>query len=527
VDKTKQNFHDHFHEELCSEIKEYAENDVFKSSRYIFVRKKGKQRYGYCTHCKQEYQVDILKHNSGSVCPACKSSCTVKSSGLGRSKMIDEAYFVYYEKSRINPLAVIARGIYAVRDYSGDYRTTETKYVVRAWYIFEPGKSLMFERYGFYSWAHTMTTGTIRKRDTVFSLRSQYSANSRCVNITHCRESVEAAVKGTPFRYSTWESYAPRYACEDDMVKFFSLYARYPCIEYLTKLGFEDLVITKLEGHHAYGAVNWRGKSILDVLRLTRQDIKLLKEKEVMLSPLILRLLQITKADKSQMSLPELFTFADKYDCYFTDLQKVLKYASLKKADAYITKQFTQKNIDPDNRKHWYQEHSVLHDWKDYLEDCRRLELDLTQECVIFPSHLYRAHQNTIAQVKVQGDVMLDKKIKNRLSMLKKYSFDFAGLLLRPIAGTAELIAEGKALNHCVGTYAKSYANGKTNIFAVRKASEPNTPFYTMEIRDNKIVQCRGKKNCSPNDEVQWFIEEFEIKKLGKKNVEARISVSA
>jgi hypothetical protein len=88
--------------------------------------------------------------------------------------------------------------------------------------------------------------------------------------------------------------------------------------------------------------------------------------------------------------------------------------------------------------------------------------------------------------------------------------------MIRPAADSKELIEEGKALHHCVGTYADRYAKGETNLFVIRRAADPNRPFFTMEIKNNKIVQTRGLKNCSPTKEVQAFIDEFTLVKLTK-----------
>ena len=58
-----------------------------------------------------------------------------------------------------------------------------------------------------------------------------------------------------------------------------------------------------------------------------------------------------------------------------------------------------------------------------------------------------------------------------------------------------ELKAEGKALSHCVGTYADRVAGGKTVIVFVRQKEKIDNPLYTLEISDGKIVQLRGMKN--------------------------------
>ena len=81
--------------------------------------------------------------------------------------------------------------------------------------------------------------------------------------------------------------------------------------------------------------------------------------------------------------------------------------------------------------------------------------------------------------------------------------------MIRPAASHSELIAEGKALHHCVGGYAKSHADGSTSIFFIRKISAEDTPFYTLEYKNGKVQQNRGNGNCSRTQEVSDFEEEW------------------
>src|SRR5690625_1436315 len=93
----------HFPNKISKEIHDYVINDVLIESRYVFAKtSKGKQT-GYCTHCKNEYEpVYRLKHKTETMCPNCNSRCKVQIAGYSRKYMTDQAYFVYYEKSKIN-----------------------------------------------------------------------------------------------------------------------------------------------------------------------------------------------------------------------------------------------------------------------------------------------------------------------------------------------------------------------------------------------------------------------------------------
>ncbi len=75
--------------------------------------------------------------------------------------------------------------------------------------------------------------------------------------------------------------------------------------------------------------------------------------------------------------------------------------------------------------------------------------------------------------------------------------------------GEDDLKAEGQALHHCVATYAGRVEKGETLIVFIRKESEPDKPYFTMEWR-GKIIQCRGARNCDPPAEVRAFETEFE-----------------
>lgn len=521
----------HFPNELSPEIKKYADDHVFKNKSYIFTRRQGKQQYGYCTHCRTEFKTEGLRHKSNRIkkttipqytfgddhtCPNCQSIGAVKSSGMKRGCLIDKAYFVYYQKSVINPNAIIATGIFAVRDYTKNYHDVETQYLVEAWYLFEMGNSAMASRRAYY-YNDGRIEGYCRgKNKSIFSLYSRHEVSYFGLHtgtITCCStESIKEAVKDTPFQYSTWSNYH-HYG---DMVKFFDLYTKYPCIEYLTKLGLGSVVEDKLIGRSNYSAVHWRGKTLPKVLRLGKKEINEIRASDISIDSLLLKLLQISKKDGSNLSIAEIEQ-AQQYAFDFDDLQKVLKHTTIKKIHSFITKQYTKYNHD----KRYREIRQVLTTWKDYINDCPKLQLDLSVENILFPPDLHKAHQNTIKQIKIKANKVFDKKIRKRAKALKKYYFKDFDLLIRPVNSCIELIEEGTTLNHCVGGYAERYAEGKIDILVIRKTSEPDKPYYTVEINKGEVRQCRGNKNCSPSDDVTRFMESFKEQKLSKKRISA------
>lgn len=496
-------FSAHFEPTIGQNICDYVTNVVLLDSRYIFTKRRGSFQFGYCTHCKDEYITEFLKHNSKVECKKCGSSCIAKASGISRKYMQDKAYFVYYEKSIMNPQAIVARGMYVKRDYSGDYTRVETLFSPIVMYVFEIGNSKMYlsSSYKGFGWYEGDPS------------KSEYNSYATFAIVDCPYDVIEKAVKGTPYEYSTWEQHKDR-----DMVKFFNLFSKYPCIEYLTKMGFKYFVTAKLYGRVTYGAINWNGKKIDQVLKLTKQQIKEVKDATFEVDPLTIRLLQITRKEKSNMPLQELNQIASTYGAYFEDLKKALKYTTLRRACNYVLKQCrSNKKLRSDLAQ-------TLITWRDYISDCRKLELDLTQDIILFPTDLHEAHQRTLALVKVTASEIFNAKITKRAQSLEKYRFEHAGMIIRPAMSSDELIKEGKVLEHCVARYAEKYANGSTSILLIREADRPEVPFFTMEIQKGLITQTRGKKNCAMTDEVKDFVAAFSAEKLEKKSEKNKVS---
>ena len=71
-----------------------------------------------------------------------------------------------------------------------------------------------------------------------------------------------------------------------------------------------------------------------------------------------------------------------------------------------------------------------------------------------------------------------------------------------------DLLLEGNALHHCVGSYVDSVYNGKEYILFLRKNSELETSYFTIDLTPEKQVrQIHGKCNCNMNDDVKPFVE--------------------
>ena len=70
---------------------------------------------------------------------------------------------------------------------------------------------------------------------------------------------------------------------------------------------------------------------------------------------------------------------------------------------------------------------------------------------------------------------------------------------IRELLSEAELALEGRALRHCVVSYASSCERGDCSIWTLERRKESELDkLQTIEVRDKTIVQCRGKYNRPP-----------------------------
>lgn len=494
----------HFTDRISDDLAHYARELVFLNSRYLFVWRMGKTQMAHCTHCRAEYPLGegkvYFKHNETTQCLQCGSECVVKSNGRGRSKLFDDAYIVWYDKSIADPNVLVATVYYTYRSYTGDYRQTETQFKAIARYIFEPGKGgTQFRK----NW--TGNEDTWQKKSSVTSyvrpyITSWYSKIESFLST----ENIEKAVSGTPFQYCMWQEYRDE---AFDYVTFFDFAAKYPCIEYLTKFGLRNVVKDKLQGRPTLGVIYWRGKSLEKVLRMSKTELKQLRQIAGDISPLSLRSFHFWRKRGWSISPQDAHVLKGVTERYYLEmLEEYNDFGSDVQIAQYLLKQFQR----PDAPKNYTSTTYVLTEWRDYIRSCKELGIELVREHVRFPSNLHQAHEKTTRKVKLKRDEALNALILNRVAILEAFSYTDGTYLIRPAQSSIELFDEGKALQHCVGGYAGEYANGSTDLFVLRSIADIETPFCTVEVKSGEIRQARGFKNSGPAEDVQAFLKRFE-----------------
>ena len=250
--------------------------------------------------------------------------------------------------------------------------------------------------------------------------------------------------------------------------------------------------------------IDWKEKRPAKMLGLTGEEFRFCREFKW--TPEELQFYRLCRETGIRLRVPE-----DLADCKAAGLHWCRWVIEKERAPLLRTVRYLKRQRTKDRR-------ADRHMLDDYWRIAKSEGYDLTDEHVRFPKDLLRAHDRVAEERRVREEAQRarDRAEKNeklreafaaRLEALAPLAWQHSGILIRPCAAPEELDAEGKALSHCVATYKDKHASGKTAIFFVRRGSEPDRPWFTLELKleDFTVVQNRGKCNCARTEEVEAF----------------------
>ena len=200
----------------------------------------------------------------------------------------------------------------------------------------------------------------------------------------------------------------------------------------------------------------------------------------------------------------------------------------------------------------WMMKNEVcLRDYEDYREMVEALGIPFDGDYVVIPKNWENKHTeivenysvllenqqargtylrvtNAVRDLRVEKQRLEDEKKEAKLrvetakrltNMMKaqtafdKYAFIFP-------KDESEIVKEGKTLHHCVGSYAKKhFVYGTSIIVFVRDKAHRETPLYTLELKNNRIIQLKGERNKSADEEAKKEAEQF-LAHCGKLKIE-------
>ena len=514
---------------------------------YMLIQPGTERAVGVCTHCgrkaklEAEYSREERKkweQDSKITCPECGASVHVL---VRKAKRIHQCFFYWWEKSALNPEAIVCRGIHVTRivgkegwEDAGRWRRGRFIIDLDSAAVFIYGKGSVMaravtryekgDRPGTYKEVTEMKVGSVRGRTWKF----QHWGGPRMVREA---DGLKEAIAGTPFAWSQWERwndeenriFAKEYSETssdwniDRELLFFARFVRYPAWEWLLKMGLGRILggYTDRRDRDAMVVLNFRGKDIDHIFRthLTKAD-KLYMLKGTIGNSGVLGMLQQWRRYCPKSSLEDVDWIANHMDVYVgernwnsDEMHQIYRLASPGKLRAYVERQEMKKQKEGERKKHahqgrWFSRAVRMTEYTDYLDELKQLGYDMADKNNLFPADFQKAHEHAAREVvalKMKQDE--GKWDRRRESCREKYDFydKEKGMKVIVPEHLSELVKEGEAMHNCVGTYIARVARADTDVVFVRRTANPEESYITVEVEPGtgRIIQAREKNNTA------------------------------
>lgn len=460
--------------------------------QYLIINRK--ENTCYCTYCEKSGKIPwhFGAHREQNYCPKCGSSATVieNSHNFSGSVIESEANCVVFLSKPDNENLYIScynLTLYFVKaELRPKIKIDETqRYIFTEKSVVRYGRDKLWEReavlpgcYCYYTWSNWKVRTQVTK--PVFrnqSFGQMYEPVYSLINT--------AAINNTCMRYCALDMISDRIF----PMSYLIYYRKHPGIERFVKIGMHDIVEKALLQYENI-EINYKETEPHKMLGLSREMFRAMRSGQIDLW--------------SIKSLSEHFPnlSVDKYAIYHAIIQN--QYGMLGgvcRSTKTPSEQLLKYLIRQRKR---YGEHICISYYDDYLSICRELGYDLTDSVVLFPRDITVAHDRVVsakaairAERERQKNIERTKRMQKLQKKRKTLEFSFGDFMAILPNSCEEIVHEGAVLSHCVGGYAERHAEGKLTIMFLRRAHEPNNPYYTIEISANayKIIQCRGYKN--------------------------------
>lgn len=128
-----------------------------------------------------------------------------------------------------------------------------------------------------------------------------------------------------------------------------------------------------------------------------------------------------------------------------------------------------------------------------------------------YPKSLKMRHDIASKFTSILGDENTCKEFKGQVEKITHLEGAISGTDWAMVVPRTpeDVVDEGEQLSHCVKSYIQSIAKGDCSIIFLRKSEDLATAVYTVELRDNAVVQFAGEGNCEPDDDAKEALHKW------------------
>lgn len=462
---------------------------------------------GVCSACGIEVMLSGVKQGAKLICPHCRKELTAKPRSRRGSNMYDRKTCQVIQRTSKNELVI--RIIKVYYRYKNDIPDVQIYENARQFIYKNPDGRVCAEAY-YYSYNNGFLLTHWKNGE-----RPKYSQWQECYEADTCghvyTKNLQDELAGTPWQYCPVAEYYNHWHDPMESLPFLSAYLNHPRMEHLVKTGFYSLV-SDIVYRYACGNIDESQNRTHKILGVAAEDVGFLRSIDVNIAAL--QIFQQYAGIKDRQKLL-MWQIVNKVEY---NVLPILQYMTVHKAVKYLDNQygFLRLRKTKYGAQRYKDMQELVTEYRDYLEMCRKLGYDLKNSFVKYPADLQKAHDKAAKSMKHKANAIMRREFAAVYkSIAGKYDFEKSGMKIVYPKNPDDVIREGYELHHCAGCgYVERIADHECVILFLRRCSDLQHSYYTIEIQGNKVVQVRGMKNCSATPEVKDFIDTWEQRVL-------------
>lgn len=499
-----------------ADLKKWVDTRLFNNAHRLYYKRHGRYADLYCTSCKKdctkatqsgesfedqfESVISTPREGQQGICPLCHATGIYKAKGrkkLDSPEMLKEYFFIaqpYGKTGAVLRYYLAEKGFDLIANKQSEEAREEVVITEISREFFEKGKKIQRDFHVHDNW---------NGENIWIDCNIQGTYHIKILNGAIYPQSYEN-LKDTILQYSGAEKFSLKYPSYN-LFRYMEAYNKYPQVEILSKLGLHKTVIALMEDTEkivddatATNPTKFFGIYPERVSELIKRkgDTSYLKayqaEKKVNKRFSDRQIEAVRVCNLAEYLDTEFFTYAG-LDRLINNLER---YAECEAVDGICSRALAHLR-------------AITRRYFDYIRMRKEAGYDLHNSIYLFPRDLNIAHGEMVEEINKDKIKERNAEISLRYPEIKRnyqklcyrYSCKVGDYLIRPARDAAEITREGRYLHHCVGSdnYLSKHNKGDSYILFLRKQTEPEKPYVTIEIKGERIVQWYGAYDKKPD----------------------------
>lgn len=459
---------------------------------YIFYEyRRGGAKTGYCTYCEKDVPIKGKpRHNKVGRCPCCRHEVTYKALGKLGWRLDTEEVCIYLIQPWTDGFVV--REFWAGKRYLKEDIRAPRSYCIEHWRtIYDDNLTRRTYYWGQYKqlsirWIAGVPAYSWMGTNSIYNSHGDNPGRVYGKTLPH----LKSALKQTGLL--EW-IYGHGLVANPDA--YFTLRNRLPQIEQIWKAGLFQLANECANRYNSiYGLIKEPDStSLTKALGIDKQGLARLRQNNG--GTAFLQWLQEEK--RSGRSIPdEALNWFCKQEISRSSLDFIWDKMTPVQICHYLRRQ-AEDSQEPVQQ--------VLTTWRDYLSMAERLGINTSDEIIYRVRLLRQRHDELVLRCKQMdrkeqaAEVLKKFPRVDRICQAIKAKYEYANEEYAVVApnGVLDIIVEGDMLCHCLrgsDRYWDRIQTHESYILFLRRASAPDTPYYTLEVEPGGTVRQKRTK---------------------------------